>query len=194
MLFFLIFGGSDLGPLAQVQAKYGKVKSLSADFTESVTYSEGYQERFSGKMFVAEPGMIRLEASEPRRQLIVSDGKDAWLYMPEMNQALKQPVAEISKACDPAIFLLNTPEDFSVSYTPQDNGHAFTFVPPEDGGYPYQKVVITLDDQLVIKGVSVVDLAGNIYAFSLSNVVLNPKFPEDMFSFTPPPGTEVFGQ
>ncbi len=194
MIWLILVSADTLGPWPQVQAKYKTVNSLTAVFTESVTYSEGYQERFVGKLFIERPDKVRLEAYDPDTQLIVSDGMTAWLYLPKAKAALRQPVSEVSKACDPRIFLLERPPGFKVSYQPRDSSHVYTFVPPAGDAYPYQRVVVELGPKLEIRTISVVDPLGNTYAFALQDIVLNPKLSPELFRFTPPDGTEIFGQ
>ena len=194
MIWIALIAADTLGPWPQVQAKYKPVNSLTASFVESVTYAEGYSERFSGKLFIERPDKVRLEATEPDTQIIVSDGKTAWLYLPKSKSALRQPVSEVSKACDPRLFLLERPPGFRVSYQPRDSFHVYTFIPPSGDAYPYQRVIVELGPKLEIRAVSVLDPFGNTYAFALTNIILNPSLSPELFKFTPPPGTEIFGQ
>lgn len=194
MIWLALFAADTLGPWPQVQAKYKPVNSLSASFVESVIYAEGYSESFSGKLFIERPDKVRLEAFDPDTQLIVSDGRTAWLYLPRSGEAMRQPVSEVSKACDPRIFLMERPPGFNLTYQTRDSSHIYTFVPPSSNAYPYQKIIVELGPKLDITRVSVVDPLGNTYAFALTNVLLNPSLPPDLFNFTPPPGTEIFGQ
>ncbi|MGC8893291.1 MAG: outer membrane lipoprotein chaperone LolA [candidate division WOR-3 bacterium] len=194
MIWLILFSADTLGPWSKVQAKYKPVSSLSASFVESVIYAEGYSERYSGKLFIERPDKVRLEAYEPDTQLIVSDGRIAWLYLPKAKAAMRQPVSEISKACDPRLFLLERPPGFNLSYQPRDSSHVYTFIPPSGEVYPYQRVVVELGPKLDIRTVSVVDPLGNTYAFALTNIVLNPSLSPELFRFSPPPGTEIFGQ
>jgi len=193
-LILLAVAVDSLGPWTKVQAKYDAVNTLSASFVESVTYAEGYQEDFEGRLYVSRPDKIRLECVKPQEQLIVSDGSEAWLYLPASKEALRQSVAEVAKACDPRIFLFDTPADFKVSYQGRDSSHSYIFTPPAAGGYPYQKVTVTLGPDLGLTGVSVVDPLGNIYAFSLRDVKFNPTLEPGLFRFKPPEGTQIFGQ
>jgi outer membrane lipoprotein carrier protein len=194
VIWLVVIAADTLGPWSQVQAKYRTVNSLTAFFVESVTFAEGYQERYSGRLFLERPDKVRLEAYEPDTQLIVSDGKTAWLYLPKAKAALRQPVSEVSKACDPRLFLLERPPGFKLTYQPRDSSHTYTFIPPDGEAYPYQRVVVELGPKLEIRAVSVVDPLGNTYAFSLTNIMLNPSLSPDLFKFAPPPGTEIFGQ
>ncbi|MEO0146644.1 MAG: outer membrane lipoprotein chaperone LolA [candidate division WOR-3 bacterium] len=194
MIWLILISADTLGPWSQVQAKYNKVFSLSASFIESITYSEGYSERYAGRLYIERPDKVRLEAYEPDTQLIVSDGKIAWLYLPKSKSAMRQPVSEVSKACDPRLFLLERPPGFRVSYQLRDSAHIYTFIPPSGDVYPYQKVMVELGPGLDIRVVSVVDPLGNLYAFALRDIVLNPGLNPELFRFTPPEGTEIFGQ
>ncbi len=194
MIWLAIISADTLGPWSQVQAKYKPVNSLTAFFVESVIYAEGYSERYTGKLFIERPDKVRLEAYEPDTQLIVSDGRTAWLYLPGAKAALRQPVSEVSKACDPRIFLLESPPGFKLSYQPRDSLHVYTFIPPPGDAYPYQRVVVELGSKLDIRAVAVVDPLGNTYAFALRDIVLNPKLSPTLFQFSPPEGTEIFGQ
>src|SRR5215468_5619169 len=73
----------------QVDSHYNRLRSLQTEFTE--TYRGNGMERVeSGTLRLKKPGKMRWEYRSPREKLFVSDGKDAWFYVPEDKQARRQ--------------------------------------------------------------------------------------------------------
>ena len=96
----------DLHALAQaVDEHYNHLRSLQAEFTE--TYRGAGMERTeSGTLWLKKPGKMRWEYRSPRDKLFLSDGKDAWFYVPADQQARKTPVKKLEDLRSPLGFLL----------------------------------------------------------------------------------------
>jgi len=71
-----------------VEKKYA-VAGFSACFIqESTLKAMDITDSASGKVTVKRPGKMRWEYEEPDRQIILTDGKDLWIYRPEDNQVM----------------------------------------------------------------------------------------------------------
>ena len=76
---------------AAVDEHYNHLRTLQAEFTE-VYRGSGMERTESGTLWLAKgglkkPGKMRWEYRSPREKLFVSDGKDAWFYVPGDRQA-----------------------------------------------------------------------------------------------------------
>ena len=74
-------------------------------FSESWTLN-GRKRLASGELYLRKPGKMRWEYSSPREKLFVSDGHEAWFYVPEDRQARKTEVKELDDLRSPLAFLL----------------------------------------------------------------------------------------
>src|SRR5579859_4770727 len=90
---------------ASVDAHYNHLRSLEAEFTE-VYRGSGMERTETGTLWLKKPGKMRWEYRSPREKLFVSDGKDAWFYIPEDRQARKSPARKLEDARSPLAFLL----------------------------------------------------------------------------------------
>jgi len=90
---------------AAVDAHYNHLRSLEAEFTE-VYRGSGIDRTESGTLWLKKPGKMRWEYRSPREKLFVSDGKDAWFYVPEDRQARKESAKKLEDVRSPLAFLL----------------------------------------------------------------------------------------
>jgi outer membrane lipoprotein carrier protein len=80
--------------LNDIEKKYGG-KGFCARFTQTASIKAmDISDTATGKICVKPPGMMRWEYETPEPQLIVTNGKDLWVYRPEDNQVMvgKSPV------------------------------------------------------------------------------------------------------
>src|SRR5437660_12411042 len=90
---------------AAVDEHYNHLRSLEAEFTE--TYKGAGMDRAeSGTLWLKKPGKMRWEYRSPRDKLFLSDGKDAWFYVPGDKQVRKTPVRKLEDLRSPLGFLL----------------------------------------------------------------------------------------
>lgn len=96
----------DIKALASVvDAHYNHLRSLEAEFTE-VYRGSGMERTESGTLWLKKPGKMRWEYRSPREKLFVSNGKDAWFYVPDDRQARKEAAKKLDDARSPLAFLL----------------------------------------------------------------------------------------
>src|SRR5579863_6485876 len=105
------------GPAADVQAiagavdeHYNHLRSLQAEFTE-VYRGLGMERTEAGTVWLAKgglkkPGKMRWEYRSPREKLFVSDGRDAWFYVPGDRQVRKTEAQKLDDIRSPLSLLL----------------------------------------------------------------------------------------
>jgi len=74
-------------PLAHGIARLDALKGFSCDFKQTLSYADGSQRHYTGRLQVRRPGMFRWQYLQPYAQLYVSDGKGIWHYEPDLMQA-----------------------------------------------------------------------------------------------------------
>src|SRR6476646_345215 len=76
--------------VAGVDATYGKINDLRAEFTQSAyNRSLGQDIKAEGIVYLKKGGKMRWDYKSPSPQQIVSDGSSLWVYTPELNQVNK---------------------------------------------------------------------------------------------------------
>ena len=90
---------------AAVDAHYNHLRTLQAEFTELYSGS-GMERTESGTLWLKKPGKMRWEYRSPKEKLFVSDGKDAWFYVPQDGQARKEAAKKLEDVRSPLAFLL----------------------------------------------------------------------------------------
>ena len=90
---------------AAVDAHYNHLHTLEAQFSELYSGS-GMERTESGTLWLKKPGKMRWEYRSPREKLFVSDGRDAWFYVPDDRQARKMAAKKLEDIRSPLAFLL----------------------------------------------------------------------------------------
>src|SRR5438876_8262263 len=65
----------------EVDRHYNHLHTLEAQFTE-IYRGAGISREESGTLWLKRPGRMRWEYRQPREKLFISDGKQAWFYIP----------------------------------------------------------------------------------------------------------------
>ena len=90
---------------AAVDGHYNHLRSLEAEFTETYR-GAGMDRTESGTLWLKKPGKMRWEYRSPKEKLFVSNGRDAWFYVPEDRQAHKESAKKLEDLRSPLAFLL----------------------------------------------------------------------------------------
>src|SRR5215475_2047911 len=99
-------GPSDVHTIANaVDTHYNHLQSLQSEFSE-IYRGNGAERVESGTLWLKKPGKMRWEYRSPREKLFLSDGKDAWFYVPGDRQVRKTPVRKLDDLRSPLGFLL----------------------------------------------------------------------------------------
>src|ERR1700746_3527049 len=127
-----------------VDEHYNHLRSLEAEFTE--TYKGAGMDRVeSGTLWLKKPGKMRWEYRSPKDKLFLSDGKDAWFYVPGDKQVRKTPVKKLEDLRSPLGFLLgNTRLEKEL----QGLGFAPDIAPLYQGNYVLRGVPRGMEDRI----------------------------------------------
>jgi len=131
-------------------------------------------------------------------KLVINDEK-AWLYVPEEHMVYVQDAPQILKSKMTIRFLagMGKLEDaFAVAFTEEPSSGSETYrltLTPKvyEGGI--KTLTATVDTRtFYITAFDFTDMYDNTTKVSLSNVRINTGLPENLFQFTPPPGTDIY--
>src|SRR5262245_12058943 len=100
-----------------LQAKYNKLRSLAADFTQVYSAPGERTRRESGRLLLKKPGRMRWDYTTPESKLFISNGRVIYEYLPSDKYATKSSVKESDDLRAPFMFLLgrgNLRRDFKL--------------------------------------------------------------------------------
>ncbi len=180
-----------------VDDKYNHLRSLQADFSETY-HGLGIERTESGVLWLKKPGKMRWEYRSPTEKLFISDGKDAWFYVPADRQVRKTSVKKLEDLRSPLAFLLGKTrlekELDGLALAPDvkaaDNDVVLRGVPKAMADRVTQ-VKLEIDDNSLIRRIIVEEVDGAVTEYRFSNMKENLQVPDDRFRFTPPAGSEV---
>jgi outer membrane lipoprotein carrier protein len=183
---------------AAVDAHYNHLRSLEAEFTE-VYRGSGMDRTESGTLWLKKPGKMRWEYRSPREKLFVSNGKDAWFYVPDDRQARKEAAKKLDDVRSPLAFLLGKTKlakelhglSIASDISPLGPGNTVLRGVPTALADQLSEVILEVTPQgrivrLVLQGV---DGASTEYRFSDQKE--DVSIVDSRFDFRAPAGTEV---
>lgn len=181
--------------VADLQAILGGLRTLQGEFTQTVVSRSGKNQVSSGRVAIQRPGKFRWNYRKPYEQLIVGDGKDVWLYDPDLNQVT---VKQIDKALDasPAALLSGDNQlekRYRLKSLPARNGLSWVEAVPRQNDNNFNRVRIGFINKS-IRRMELEDSFGQTTHVDFHGLVANGRVDAGQFRFTPPKGADVVRQ
>jgi outer membrane lipoprotein carrier protein len=183
---------------ASVDQHYNHLHTLEAEFTE-IYRGSGVERTEDGTLWLKKPGKMRWEYRSPREKLFVSDGKQAWFYLPGDKQVRKTAFQKLDDLRSPLAFLLGKTrlekELQGLSFAPDRSRLAAGDVVLRGVPKAMQdrvsevRLEITPENQIVCIQIDEVD--GSLTEYRFTEQKENVFVGDRRFEFTPPPGTEL---
>lgn len=181
-----------------VDSHYNHLRSLQAEFTE-IYRGSGMDRTESGTLWLKKPGKMRWEYRSPKEKLFVSNGKDAWFYVPDDRQARKESARKLEDVRSPLAFLLGKTKlekelrglSLAPDIEPAQVGDVVLRGVPSALADQISEIILEVTPQsrivrLIMQGV---DGASTEYRFTDQKE--DVAFSDAKFGFRPPAGTEV---
>ncbi|HLI35004.1 MAG TPA: outer membrane lipoprotein carrier protein LolA [Terriglobia bacterium] len=186
----------------QFEAHYRDVRTLQADFTQT-SFAWGKSQTESGKVYLARGGKMRWIYDKPEEKIFLSDGKQLFLYVPSEKQLTISSTRDIEDARVPLSLLVSHLE-LSRAFSRVEFADQALEAEPGDRvvrGYPldkfkrdYRSVLIEISPRFDIRRLIVFYPDNSTMQFTFTHVEHNQPLAPSLFSFAPPPGTEVIHQ
>ena len=96
-----------LAMAGSLEQYFVNLKTLKANFTQSLVQGEGKSKKMHGILYIKSPNQFRLDYTDPYVQIYVADGKKLWQYDADLEQVIIKPQGQIL-ANLPIIVLSNT--------------------------------------------------------------------------------------
>lgn len=181
-----------------LQAKYNKLSSLAADFTQVYTAPGQRERRESGRLLLKKPGKMRWDYTSPETKLFLSDGKWLYEYVPAEKYATRSAISEAGDLRAPFAFLLgrgNLRRDFKriefAGESPIKAGNKVLRLVPKRAQDFKELLVEVEPNSLQISRLSIIEPNGARSDFLFTNVHENVSASPAQFMFKAPPGVEV---
>jgi outer membrane lipoprotein carrier protein len=190
---------TDLSSIARsVDEHYNQLRTLEASFSETY-HGNGMDRTESGTLWLKKPGKMRWEYRSPRDKLFLSDGKDAWFYVPGDKQARKTPVRKLEDLRSPLGLLLGKTRlekelqglSFAPDVTPLDPADVVLRGVPKALADRVSQVLIEVTPGHQIRRIQVDELDGSVTEYRFSDQKENVTISDDRFRFNPGPGVET---
>jgi outer membrane lipoprotein carrier protein len=149
---------------------------------------------------------MRWEYRSPREKLFLSDGKQAWFYVPGDQQARRAPVKKLDDLRSPLRFLLGKTKlekeleglSFAPDLPPLNAGGVVLRGVPKALADRVSQVILEITPQNLISRIELEEVDGSVTEYRFSEQKENVGVAERQFTFDRPPGVEViegeFGQ
>ena len=187
---------SDQQALDAIQSQYEKILTFEADFTQrSYVKMMNETQDVKGRVQIKKPGKMRWVYGAPDTQILISNEKTLWLYVPDEEQATKVPVESIYSSNTPALFLAGKGKlthAFDVESVSQEDKNIFVTLVPKSAEQGLARLVLQADKKnFQITGSTVYDKLGNKTEIRFNRIQVNQGIPEEQFQLKTPPGVEI---
>jgi outer membrane lipoprotein carrier protein len=196
--------GEDVHAIAQaVDEHYNHLRTLEAEFTE-IYQGSGMDRTESGTLWLAKggakkPGKMRWEYRSPRDKLFVSDGRDAWFYVPGDRQARKTDARKLDDIRSPLAFLLGKSRlekelqglSLAPDVKPLAAGDVVLRGVPRAFADRVSEIQVEINPEHQIVRIVIDDVDGSTTEYQFSEQKENVAIPAGSFEFRPPKGTET---
>ena len=181
-----------------VDEHYNQLRSLQADFTQ-IYQGSGTNRTESGTLWLKKPGKMRWEYRSPEEKLFLSDGKDAWLYLPAEKQVRKSSLRKLDDLRSPLAFLLGKTklekELQDLSFAPEVNpwkaGDSILRGTPRGLEDRVKQILLEVTPENRIARILIEGADDSITEYRFSGQQENVVVPESKFRFSAPPGSDV---
>jgi outer membrane lipoprotein carrier protein len=185
--------------IARIEARYGPMRGLAADFEQSYSSPGVREKRERGRLFLQRPKRMRWEYEPKPGKLFIVNNRDVWLYVPADGEAVRADAAKVSDARFPFLFLLgqkNLRSQFSrFGFASGDAGAAsgvrtLSLIPKQTSA-GIREISLEVTNEGQILKVRIAEESGGVSEVWLKNVRENYIAPAEAFEFRPPAGVNV---
>ena len=181
-----------------VDERYNRLRSLQAEFTE-IYRGAGMERTESGTLWLKKPGKMRWEYRSPRDKLFLSDGKDAWFYVPGERQVRRTAVKKLDDLRSPLAFLLGKTRlekelqglSLASDVAPLAAGDVVLRGVPKSLADRVSQVLLEINPEHWISRILIEEVDGSVTEYRFTNQRENVAVPDQQFRFVVPDGVEV---
>ena len=185
-------------PSQQLASLLEHVDTFSADFQQTLVSPQGNTiQRVSGQLKAKRPGHFYWYTAPPLEQELVTDGKQVWLFDPDLEQVtIQELAAQFSQT--PALLLSGEVGDIDRQYTvtevtDEDHKQGFRLSPKSPDSL-FDSLYLAFDNRKQLNLMQLKDSLGQQTTIEFSNQRINQAIADDDFNFEIPDGVDVIRQ
>jgi outer membrane lipoprotein carrier protein len=181
-----------------VDERYNHLHTLQAEFTE-IYRGAGMERTESGTLWLKKPGKMRWQYRSPKEKLFLSDGKDAWFYVPGERQAQRTAVKKLDDLRSPLAFLLGKTKlekelqglSLASDVAPLTAGNVVLRGVPKSMADRVSQVLLEITPEHWIGRIVIEEADGSTTEYRFSGQKEDVAVTDQQFQFTIPSGVEV---
>jgi outer membrane lipoprotein carrier protein len=182
----------------RVDQRYNHLHTLEAQFTE-IYRGDGMDRTETGVLRLKKPGKMRWEYRSPREKVFLSDGKDAWFYVPGDRQVRKTAAKKLDDLRSPLSFLLGKTQlekelqglSIAADTTPSNAGDVVLRGVPKSLGDRISQVLLEISPDSHIVRIVIEEQDGATTEYRFADQQEDVPITDASFRFVPPAGVEV---
>ena len=181
-----------------VDDRYNHLRSLQAEFTE-IYRGNGMDRTESGILWLKKPRKMRWEYRSPNEKLFLTDGQDAWFYVPGESQVRKERFKKLQDLRSPLGFLLGKTKlekelqglSIAPDVQPLVPGDVVLRGVPKGMGDQVSQVRLEITPDSHISRIEIEEVDGAVTEYRFSQQKENVPIKDARFQFSPPAGVET---
>ncbi|MGD0697142.1 MAG: outer membrane lipoprotein carrier protein LolA [Terriglobia bacterium] len=188
--------------VSRLESAYRETRTLRAEFTQKYT-SSGRTRTESGVVYFARGGKMRWDYREPAEKVFLCDGKQLLLYVPSEKQLTRSRVKSSEDARVPFRLLLSRLNLHKVfgriefgdqALKPEPGDRVLVGLPKHKEEDEFREVLMELTPAFDLRRLVIRSPDQSTMEFTFDHIERNVPLKPAIFTFTPPPGTEVIDQ
>jgi len=181
----------------ELRAKLNKFQQFSANFNQRVIDKKGQEIQVAtGAMKMAQPNKFRWVTNEPDESLVVSDGRDVWVYNPFVEQVTAMSLNN-TMTQSPLWLIANQSDEawsnFSVEKKIQSGKTTQYVVAPKDSDNLTRQITMHFNHDEISKLV-IEDAQGQTSHFTFNQFDYQKTMAKSQFEFVLPEGVDFDDQ
>jgi outer membrane lipoprotein carrier protein len=185
------------GPARSELEKFSSgLETLQVDFTQVVKSQDGsIQDKTYGSAWLKSPDKLRWVYAGDFPEIIVADGSDVWIYDEALEQVTIKPQSK--QVADTPLLILTDVSQLDQQFLVAEVGDFESMylleLKSRDAESQFERILMGMDSS-GIRMMIMEDAFGLRTEIHFTNIIRNAEVGADIFSFTPPDGTDVVGQ
>lgn len=182
--------------LAKIQSFYHETTSLRGSFIQETYFPNGGKEQRQGKFWMKKPGLFRWEYYTPEKFIIISDGRNIYVYYPDENQAFIYPSGKAISS-QLALGFMSGRGDLTKDLKLESfqvlshDLYEITFLPAYKDEQLKKIVLKTLYPKGEVKEVLLFYFSGERVKIAFNHLEYNLDLPLKIFQFQPPKKAKI---
>lgn len=167
-------------------------KSMQASFKQVVSDRQGKTQTSSGILAIQRPGLFRWMSQKPFEQLLLADGKQFWVYDPDLKQAIVKDIGKALESSPAALLAGNNQFErlYTLNALPNKDNIEWLEAKPKKADNSFDTIKLGFN-QGQLTQMELHDHFGQTTRIYFSDIKINPKIDASQFRFTPPKDADV---